>query len=73
MELEENSIEIDKKREMKLRQPLLVKNRRNHTSQHAIVGANICPIESLDYEFVSFPPLLIFFLFLFVVFVFVFQ
>ncbi|KAI5356403.1 PREDICTED: chloride channel [Prunus dulcis] len=53
MELEENSIEIDKKGEMKLRQPLLVKNRRNHTSQHAIVGANICPIESLDYEIIE--------------------
>lgn len=30
-------------------QPLLVK-RINTTSQIAIVGANICPIESLDYE-----------------------
>ena len=29
--------------------PLLVK-RINTTSQIAIVGANVCPIESLDYE-----------------------
>lgn len=32
-----------------LRQPLLV-HRRNTTSQLAIVGANVCPVESLDYE-----------------------
>lgn len=35
-------------------EPLLVKgtksNRSNTTSQIAIVGANTCPIESLDYE-----------------------
>lgn len=31
------------------REPLLVK-RVNTTSQIAIVGANVCPIESLDYE-----------------------
>lgn len=30
-------------------EPLLVK-RTNTTSQIAIVGANVCPIESLDYE-----------------------
>lgn len=30
-------------------QPLLLK-RVNTTSQIAIVGANVCPIESLDYE-----------------------
>ena len=36
----------------KLREPLLVKNNRmNTTSQLAIVGANVCPIESLDYEY----------------------
>ncbi|GMP63206.1 hypothetical protein CsSME_00024991 [Camellia sinensis var. sinensis] len=34
-----------------MRQPLLVKSRTNNTSQIAIVGANTCPIESLDYEF----------------------
>ncbi|KAI3509290.1 hypothetical protein L1887_24460 [Cichorium endivia] len=32
------------------RQPLLSKNRPNTSSQIAIVGSNICPIESLDYE-----------------------
>ncbi|KAJ4875946.1 Chloride channel protein CLC-c [Raphanus sativus] len=31
-------------------QPLLARNRKNTTSQMAIVGANTCPIESLDYE-----------------------
>ncbi|GMP39545.1 hypothetical protein CsSME_00010337 [Camellia sinensis var. sinensis] len=35
-----------------IREPLLVKSRRtNTTSQIAIVGANVCPIESLDYEY----------------------
>uniref|UniRef100_A0A0A9E3U2 Chloride channel protein n=1 Tax=Arundo donax TaxID=35708 RepID=A0A0A9E3U2_ARUDO len=33
------------------REPLLRK--RNTTSQIAIVGANVCPIESLDYEIVE--------------------
>ncbi|KAF3790176.1 Chloride channel protein [Nymphaea thermarum] len=33
-----------------LREPLLV-HRRNTTSQLAIVGANVCPVESLDYEY----------------------
>ncbi|RAL39533.1 hypothetical protein DM860_003066 [Cuscuta australis] len=34
-----------------LREPLLhSKSRVNNTSQIAIIGANICPIESLDYE-----------------------
>ncbi|KAF7802251.1 chloride channel protein CLC-c-like [Senna tora] len=38
-----------------LRQPLLLlkNNRMNNTSQLAIIGANICPIESLDYEIVE--------------------
>jgi chloride channel 7 len=31
------------------KEPFLVK-RMNTTSQIAIVGANVCPIESLDYE-----------------------
>lgn len=35
-----------------LREPLLLKCRTNTTSQIAIVGANISPIESLDYEYV---------------------
>ncbi|KAF5803317.1 putative CBS domain, chloride channel, voltage gated, chloride channel, core [Helianthus annuus] len=33
-----------------IRQPLLSKNRVNTSSQIAIVGSNVCPIESLDYE-----------------------
>jgi chloride channel 7 len=31
-------------------EPLLRKRTLNTTSQIAIVGANVCPIESLDYE-----------------------
>ena len=34
------------------REPLLRKRTTNTTSQIAIVGANVCPIESLDYEYV---------------------
>lgn len=37
---------------MTFREPLLVK-RVNTTSQIAIVGSNVCPIESLDYEIVE--------------------
>lgn len=40
-----------------IRQPLLSSSQRsivNSTSQVAIVGANVCPIESLDYESVFF-------------------
>ncbi|RRT73101.1 hypothetical protein B296_00024035 [Ensete ventricosum] len=33
-----------------VRQPLLRKRTMNTTSQIAIVGANVCRIESLDYE-----------------------
>jgi len=36
-------------RSMSIRQPLL-RHRSNTTSQIAVVGANVCPIESLDYE-----------------------
>lgn len=37
-----------------VRQPLLSsKSRVNNTSQIAIIGANVCPIESLDYEYDS--------------------
>lgn len=35
---------------IEIREPLLLKSRVNTTSQIAIVGANVCPIESLDYE-----------------------
>lgn len=39
---------------LRLRDPLLLKNNRlNTTSQIAIVGANVCPIESLDYEIIE--------------------
>lgn len=34
------------------REPLL-RSRKNNTSQIAIVGANVYPIESLDYEYTS--------------------
>lgn len=39
-------------RTISVRQPLL-RHRSNTTSQIAIVGANICPIESLDYEIIE--------------------
>lgn len=46
----------------RLKEPLLVKNNRmNNTSQLAIVGAKVCPIESLDYEYL--PPSFFFTLF----------
>ncbi|MFS7986137.1 hypothetical protein Hanom_Chr11g01006871 [Helianthus anomalus] len=32
-------------------QVLLLKNRVNTSSQIAIVGSNVCPIESLDYDY----------------------
>ncbi|TQD96024.1 hypothetical protein C1H46_018366 [Malus baccata] len=52
MELEEEkSTEIERG---ELKEPLLERNRRrNTTSQLAIVGANLCPIESLDYEIIE--------------------
>lgn len=39
-------------RNLSIRQPLLRK-RTNATSQIAVIGANVCPIESLDYEIVE--------------------
>ncbi|KAK3018492.1 hypothetical protein RJ639_003577 [Escallonia herrerae] len=39
-----------------IREPLLLKSRINTTSQIAIIGANVCPIESLDYEYALFNP-----------------
>ncbi|KAJ1696442.1 hypothetical protein LUZ63_004954 [Rhynchospora breviuscula] len=36
-----------------LREPLVRKRTINTTSQIAIIGANVCPIESLDYEIVE--------------------
>jgi chloride channel 7 len=35
-----------------LERPLLRQRGKNTTSQIAVVGANTCPIESLDYEYV---------------------
>ncbi|CAL1384809.1 unnamed protein product [Linum trigynum] len=56
---EDNDIEIegggigDDKEFGLMKEPLLLRNRQNNTSQIAIVGANVCPIESLDYEIVE--------------------
>ncbi|KAF0921059.1 hypothetical protein E2562_038434 [Oryza meyeriana var. granulata] len=36
-----------------LERPLLLRRGTNTTSQMAVVGANVCPIESLDYEIVE--------------------
>ncbi|CAN4108199.1 unnamed protein product [Withania somnifera] len=48
----ERNISMDS--ESGFREPLLVsKSRVNNTSQLAIIGANVCPIESLDYEVVE--------------------
>jgi hypothetical protein len=42
-----------------LREPILLSKRTTNTSQLAIFGANVCPIESLDYEYdQSLPQLL---------------
>ena len=38
-----------------LEKPLLRQRGANTTSQMAVVGANVCPIESLDYEYVQCP------------------
>jgi len=38
-----------------LQRPLLYQRGTNTTSQMAIVGANTCPIESLDYEYACMP------------------
>ena len=48
---EDDDIESDFRKESEriYSQPLLIK-RHNTTSQIAIVGANVCPVESLDYE-----------------------
>lgn len=35
-----------------VKEPLLFRNRINTDSQTAIVGANLCHIQSLDYEYV---------------------
>jgi hypothetical protein len=46
----------DDKELSSLREPLLILHqtkRTNNTSQLAVVGANVCSIESLDYEYVG--------------------
>ncbi|CAK9134206.1 unnamed protein product [Ilex paraguariensis] len=53
MERNTSSFSCDRQMSGTVREPLLVKNRINATSQIAIVGANVCPIESLDYEIVE--------------------
>ncbi|KAM0064104.1 putative CBS domain, chloride channel, voltage gated, chloride channel, core [Helianthus debilis subsp. tardiflorus] len=55
--MEEVKVDIEcngRKMEMNINgQVLLLKNRVNTSSQIAIVGSNVCPIESLDYEIVE--------------------
>lgn len=48
-EIERYWSEISERSMTMYKEPFLVK-RTNTSSQIAIVGANICPIESLDYE-----------------------
>ena len=43
-------------------EPMLRKRTMNTTSQIAVVGANVCPIESLDYEYAALQSLLNFIL-----------
>ncbi|CAI9770160.1 unnamed protein product [Fraxinus pennsylvanica] len=52
LERRESNMSAYSDREGAVREPLL-KSRINTTSQIAIVGANVCPIESLDYEIVE--------------------
>ncbi|RRT71559.1 hypothetical protein B296_00018484 [Ensete ventricosum] len=49
-EIESNTSGFFDDEEMGMKDPLLRWQSGNTTSQLAIVGANICPIESLDYE-----------------------
>ncbi|KAA8545435.1 hypothetical protein F0562_020219 [Nyssa sinensis] len=51
-ELESNGSSFSDREISPIKEPLL-KSRTNNTSQIAIVGANVCPIESLDYEIVE--------------------
>ncbi|EHA8589746.1 chloride channel protein CLC-c [Cocos nucifera] len=53
-DVERNGSGFEDEKEAGMRQPLLLRKRTmNTTSQIAIVGANVCPIESLDYEIVE--------------------
>lgn len=50
-EVEGNGSGFEDDKEAGMKQPLLLRKRTmNTTSQIAIVGANVCSIESLDYE-----------------------
>ncbi|RWV96190.1 hypothetical protein GW17_00041121 [Ensete ventricosum] len=52
-EIESNTSGFFDDEEMGMKDPLLRWQNGNTTSQLAIVGANICPIESLDYEYLN--------------------
>nr|UTD53592.1 chloride channel C X2 [Casuarina glauca] len=53
MERERSSASLSSS-SMSLKEPLLLSKRiTNNTSQLAIVGSNVCPIESLDYEIIE--------------------
>ncbi|XP_074307960.1 chloride channel protein CLC-c-like isoform X2 [Silene latifolia] len=49
---DDNYLSSMSERNMSIKQPLLRK-RTNTTSQIAVIGANVCPIESLDYEIIE--------------------
>ncbi|KAJ9557304.1 hypothetical protein OSB04_011918 [Centaurea solstitialis] len=55
--MEGNNVDIESEADRNgsgmIREPLLSKNRINTSSQIAIVGSNVCPIESLDYEIIE--------------------
>ncbi|THU68810.1 hypothetical protein C4D60_Mb08t07770 [Musa balbisiana] len=50
-DMESNASSFFDDEEMGIRYPLLRWQNGNTTSQLAVVGANVCPIESLDYEY----------------------
>ncbi|CAL9112842.1 unnamed protein product [Musa acuminata var. zebrina] len=52
-DMESNASSFFDDEEMGIRDPLLRWHTGNTTSQLAVVGANVCPIESLDYEVVE--------------------
>lgn len=49
-EMKRNGSNFFDDKEAGMREPLLRRRTMNTTSQLAVVGANVCPIESLDYE-----------------------
>ncbi|CAL9174038.1 unnamed protein product [Musa hybrid cultivar] len=52
-EMKRNGSNFFDDKEAGMREPLLRRRTMNTTSQLAVVGANVCPIESLDYEIVE--------------------